>query len=78
MLCQKMGWASEQRCPRKLASVCIEPVYASLTNDLLYESNDSRDILNGSCSLTSLPRFEYEVEVVDVRLKKPFFSGGGG
>jgi hypothetical protein len=53
-------------------------VYEELTNDLLYESNDSREILNGSFSLSSLPRFEYEVDVVEVRLKKPFFSGGGG
>jgi hypothetical protein len=52
----------------------------SHTNDLRYESNDSRDILNGSFSVTALRSVRCEdcdVDVV-VRLKKFDFSFAGG
>jgi hypothetical protein len=54
-------------------SSCVEH-----TKDLLYESNDSRDMGNGSISDSLLPVL---VEVPEgwVRFgQKPFFSGGDG
>ena len=48
-----------------------------LTNDLLYESKDSREMENGSIS--SLLRVLIEVPDGCDRLgQKPFFSGGEG
>ena len=50
---------------------------SSLTNDLLYESKDSREMENGSLSLRQLRWFEDVVDV-GVRCQKLFFSGGDG
>ena len=53
-------------------------VQGTLTNDLLYESNDSREIEKGSIS-DSLSRVAVDVpEGFDRRGQKPFFSGGDG
>jgi hypothetical protein len=50
-----------------------------LTNDLLYESNDSLDIVNGSLSKDSLVRVLDDVpEGFDRFSQKPFFSVGLG
>ena len=48
------------------------------TNDLRYESKDSREIENGSFSLSRLRWFEEEVVDVGVRCQKLGFSGGEG
>lgn len=48
-----------------------------LTKDLLYESKDSREIENGSFSLSMLRWLEDIVEVGDLA-QKLFFSGGEG
>lgn len=50
----------------------------ALTNDLLYESNDSREIEKASIS-DSLSRVPVEApEGFDLRGQKLFFSGGEG
>jgi len=51
---------------------------AEMSNDLLYESNDSREMLNGSFSLKKLRWFEDVVEALDLLCQKPGFSGGDG
>ena len=50
---------------------------ACLTNDLRYESNDSREIEKGSFSLSMLRWLEDMVDVGDF-CQKLFFSGGEG
>jgi len=49
-----------------------------LTNDLLYESKDSRDIGNGSMSDSLFPVLIEVPEGWDRFGQKPFFSGGEG
>lgn len=49
----------------------------SLTNELRYESNDSRDIENGSFSLSMLRWLDVVVDEA-VRCQKLFFSVGEG
>lgn len=48
-----------------------------LTKDLRYESNDSRDMLNGSCSLSTLRWFDDVVDVFDRLCQKLRFDSGG-
>lgn len=58
-------------------SPCTMGERAEMSNDLLYESKDSRDIENGSMS--SLWRVLVDVrETFDRRGQIPFFSGGDG
>jgi hypothetical protein len=49
-----------------------------MSNDLLYESNDSREIENGSISESPLTELFDVPEGLDRRGQKPFFSGGEG
>jgi hypothetical protein len=58
-----------------MKSHCLH--HAALTNDLLYDSNDSRDIVKASFSLTRLLWVEEWVEWGDL-CQKPFFSVGEG
>jgi len=51
---------------------------AEISNDLLYESNDSRDIENGSISDSLLPVLVEVPEGLDLFGQKLFFSGGDG
>lgn len=68
-----------QRCPRILLDLRPSADNAlQLTNDLRYESKDSREIGNGSMS-DSLSLVPIEVPEGLERLgQKPFFSGGDG
>jgi hypothetical protein len=68
-----------QRYPRKILDTSMLMSNGpKRTKDLLYESNDSRDIENGSISESLFP---VPVEVPEGRDRfgqKPFFSGGDG
>ena len=48
------------------------------TNDLLYESNDSLEMLKGSFSLNILRWSDDVLETLDLVCQKLFFSGGDG
>lgn len=52
--------------------------WAHLTNDLLYESKDSREIENGSISDSPFIELCAVPEVLDRRGQKLFFSTGDG
>ena len=60
-----------------ISSVKFDKVFATLTKDLRYESNDSRDMEKGSFSLSALLWDEVVVDV-GVLLQKLFLSGGEG
>lgn len=49
-----------------------------LTNDRLYESNDSREMENGSNSPTVVGVVADTLEALERRPQNPFFSGGEG
>ena len=51
--------------------------WAQRTNDLLYESKLSREMLNGSFSLSKLRWFEDAIEVLDLECQKLGFSWAG-
>lgn len=72
-----IGERAEISCSQ-LDRVRLEWRIIGRTNDRLYESNDSREILKGSVFSLGVPLcvVEYEVEVDD-RLKKLRSFGGG-
>jgi len=68
---------SERRYPTVVSDIQLDSRYSQHTNDLRYESNDSREMLNGS-SLRTLRWLDELEEPLDLLDQKALRSGGEG